>query len=266
MIKEILSYYNLSCEPFSKEIKTEKLQVLPSIEKTLKGLEMLIETKGIGVITGKSGTGKSCIIRLLKDKLNTGLYKPVYMCHTSVTLLEFYIHLCSGLGLQQSSRKAMMFQNVKDRLLTLNKSNRIHPILIIDEAHLLDYSILQEIRLLTNFEIDSYSGLTVIFCGQESFNLKLGLTILEPLANSVTFSFNIDSLNKDETFSYIEKRIIDSGCSNPLFTKGALTLIHQASGGVIRTINAIANSSLIKAYYTKSASVEVEHVNSVINR
>lgn len=266
MIKEITSYYNLSTSPFSKEIDTEKLQILPSIEKILKGLEMLIETKGIGVITGKSGTGKSCIIRLLKKQLNTGLYKSVYMCHTSISLLDFYLHLCCGFGLQPSSRKAMMFKNVKERLLTLNKSNRIHPVLIIDEAHLLDYSILQEIRLLTNFEIDSYSGLTVIFCGQESFNLKLGLTILEPLANSITFSFIVDSLNKDETFCYIEKRIIDCGCANPLFTKGALTLIHQASGGVLRTINTIANSSLIKAYYTKSAQVEVDHVNSVINR
>ena len=266
MDKEILSFFNLSQIPFSKEIKTEELHLLPSTEKYLKSLDLLIQTKGIGVMTGKSGTGKSCILRYLKNKLNTGLYKVLYLCHTSTGLLEFYTHLCSILGIEAGSRRAKMFNAIKERILTLNRSNRIHPVLILDEAHLLNNEILQEIRLLTNFEIDSYNALSVIFCGQECFNMKLGLTILESLANSITININVDSLNKDETFSYIEKRISDSGCSNTVFTKNAMNLIHQSSGGILRIINSICNGALYKAFLSKSYSVEVEHVKNVIDR
>jgi general secretion pathway protein A len=266
MNKDVLSYFNLTENPFDKEIKTEKLHLLPSVENCLKILELLVETKGIGVMTGKSGTGKSCMIRILKNKINSGLYKVLYFCHSSITLLEFYSHLCVLFGLETKTKRGVMFRTIKDHIINLNKSLRIHPILIIDEAHLLSHDILQEIRLLTNFEIDSYNAITILFCGHESFNMKLGLSILESLANSITINISIDSLNKEETFSYIEKRINDCGNSNKIFTNNASTLIHQASGGIFRVINKIAYASLVKAYFSKSSTVEVEHVKASIER
>ena len=125
---------------------------------------------------------------------------------------------------------------------------------------------MQEIRLLTNFDIDSYNALTVLFSGQESFTLRLGLSILESLANSITININIESLSKDETFAFIEKRINDCGNTNKLYTNNALTLIHQSSGGILRIINKIASSSLLKAYFSKSSTIEAEHVKSAIER
>jgi general secretion pathway protein A len=266
MNREIMSYFNLNQNPFDKEIKTENLHLLPSIEKYLKSLELLIETKGIGVMTGKSGTGKSCIIRLLKNKLNAGLYKVLYLCHSSTTLLEFYSHVCALFGLETKTKRGIMFRTIKDHIIAMNKSQRIHPVLIIDEAHLLNNDILQEIRLLTNFEIDSYNAITILFCGHENLNMKLGLSILESLANSITINISVDSLNKEEAFSYVEKRINHCGNSNKIFTNNALTLIHQGSGGIFRIINKIAHASLVKAYLSKSSTVEVEHVKASIER
>ena len=159
-----------------------------------------------------------------------------------------------------------MFKNVKERIITLNQSNHIHPILMIDEAHLLSNDILQEIRLLTNFEIDSVNALTVLFCGMDSFNMKLGLSILESLANSVTISIFIDSLKKEETFSFIEKRISDCGNTNRIFTKNALELIHQVSGGILRIISRICYGALLNAYYSKSETIEAEHIKSIVER
>lgn len=266
MNRELCSFYNLTGLPFTKEIKVENLHMLPSVDASLKKLKLLIEIKGIGTLTGKSGTGKSCIIRMLKSQLNTGLYKILYLCHSSIAILGFYVHLCNLLGLQTSIRRGIMFRAIKERILTLNKSNRIHPILILDEAHMLGIDILRDLRLLTNFEIDSFNALTVILCGQESLNQKFGLSILEPLANSISISVNVSSLPKEETFSYIEQRITAAGGMTNLFTKNALNLIHQASGGVMRNINTIANSALLKAYLSKHPQVENEHVNAVIER
>jgi len=69
MNKKMLSYFNLSELPFSKEISTQKLLKLPTVEKALNSVKLLVETKGIGLLTGKSGSGKSCILRLLKEAL-----------------------------------------------------------------------------------------------------------------------------------------------------------------------------------------------------
>jgi len=266
MIRDLLSFFNLTQMPFTKEILSSALLTLPSVEKAIESLKMLIEIKGIGMVFGKSGAGKSSLIRILLEGLNQGLYYPVYLCHTSISLTEFYSHLSTVLGLEPTGRRAAMFRNIQNRILTLNKTNRTHPILIIDEAHMLRNEILAEIRLLLNFEIDSFKGLTVILCGQEFLKAKLGLSILEPLANSITISVFTDGLPEDETYSYIEKRLHDSGNGNPIFTKNALKMIYQASGGIFRVIGKVAEASLIKAFQMKSNQVEAEHVKMCLAR
>jgi type II secretory pathway predicted ATPase ExeA len=264
--RQMLSYFNLSSPPFTKEIPTEKLQLLPSFERNMAAARLLVETRGIGLITGKAGTGKSCLLRLLAHGLAPGLYKPFYLCHTSVGIHEFYTHLVSLFGLQPSFRRAAMFRELKERILSLNTTSHVHPLLLIDEAHLMNNDILAEIRLLTNFQFDSLNALTVILCGGENLNRKFGLSILEALANSITITISMESLPKEETFSYIEHRLSLCGLKTPLFTKNAMELIHQASGGILRTIGAIANAALLKAFISKSQQIETEHVQSVIQR
>lgn len=266
MNRDLLSFYNLSALPFDKEIAVEDLAPLPTVEKTLNSVRLLIEIRGTGILTGESGAGKSCIIRMLDHQLNAGLYKLIYLCHSSVGICEFYGHLCDGLGLQTHRYRATMFRSVKERILSLNKSSNIHPILVLDDAHLLCVEILKEIRLLTNFEIDSYNALTVLLVGQQSLCKTFGLSSLEPLVNSITVNTHLATLPKEESFSYVEHRVTQVGGAATLFTKNALALIHQAGGGIMRNINTIAQSSLYKAYHTKSTQVEVEHVKAVIER
>ena len=264
--RDMLSYFNLTALPFSKEIAADKLLLLPSIERHLAASELLMQTRGIGVLTGRSGTGKSCLLRLLSDRLQPGLYKSYYLCHTSVGLVEFYTHLCDLFGLTPGFRRASMFRAIKEHLLSMQDTSHIHPVLIIDESHLLNNDILAEIRLLTNFNIDSVNALTVLLCGNEHLPRRFGLSVLEPLASSITISISVEALLKEETFSYIESRMSDCGASAPLFTKNSLELIHQASAGNMRAIGTIATSALWKAFLSKSQQIEAEHVQSVIQR
>jgi general secretion pathway protein A len=264
--RDMMSYFNLTALPFTKEITPDKLLLLPSVERNLAAAQLLVETRGIGVLTGKSGAGKSCLLRLLADKLQPGLYKSYYMCHTSVGLVEFYTHLCDLFGLNPGSRRATMFRVIKEHILSMQKSSRIHPVLIIDESHLLNNDILAEIRMLTNFNLDSLNALTVLLCGNEHLPRRFGLSVLEPLASSITISISVEALPKEETFTYIESRLSACGAATPLFTKNALELVHQASAGFMRAIGTIATSSLWKAFLAKSEQVEAEHVQSVIQR
>jgi type II secretory pathway predicted ATPase ExeA len=132
MNRELLSYFNLSGLPFTKEIPAKHLVSLPTVEQALASVRLLVDTRGIGLLTGESGCGKSCLIRLLLQQLNPGLYKPVYFCHSSVGILEFYSHLCAGFGLEPRHQRAPMFRELKDHILSLNRSAHVHPVLAID--------------------------------------------------------------------------------------------------------------------------------------
>lgn len=263
---EMLGYFGLAQPPFVKEIPTEALHLLPSVKSNLASARLLVDTRGIGVVTGKAGTGKSCLLRLLADSLPAGLYKSYYLCHSSVGIVEFYTHLCSIFGLEPCYRRAAMFRELQQHILALNTASHIHPVLLIDESHLLSNDILAEIRLVTNFRFDSLNALTVILCGNETLTRKFGLSALESLASSITITISVDSLAPEETCSYIETRLACCGQKAPLFTKNAVTLIHQASGGILRTIGTIANAALLKAFLATSTQVEVEHVQSVLQR
>ena len=263
---EMLSYFGLAEPPFSKELSTAHLLMLPSVQRNLASARLLVDTRGIGVISGKAGTGKSCLLRLLFDSLAPGLFKSFYLCHSSVGIVEFYTHLCTLFGLEPCYRRAAMFRELQSHILTLATVSHVHPVLAIDEAHLLSNDILAEIRLLTNFRLDSLNALTVILCGNETLARKFGLSVLESLATSITVTVSVDSLTAEESFSYIEARISACGQKAPLFTKNAMTLVHQASGGILRTIATIASASLLKAFLASSKQVETEHVQSVIQR
>jgi type II secretory pathway predicted ATPase ExeA len=235
--RELLSFFSLSATPFSKEIPTAQLHLLPSVKRNLASAHLLVETRGIGVISGKAGTGKSCLLRLLASQLTPGLYKSFYLCHASVGIMEFYTHLCSLFGLQIYARRAAMFRQLQQHILALTTTSHLHPVLFIDEAHLLSNDILAEIRLLTNFHIDSCNALSILLCGNEDLPRKFGLSILESLASSITVTIVVDSLPVEETFSYVETRLSECGQKSPLFTKNALTLLHQASAGILRMIS-----------------------------
>ncbi|MDA3955767.1 AAA family ATPase [Oceanispirochaeta sp.] len=265
-MRDVYSHFNLSSDPFTREIKTENLKTLPGVSNALEQLQILFDTKGIGILTGKSGSGKTCVLRMASDSLHQGTYESHYICHTSVGIQEFYSHLCHTFGLQPCGRRAPMYKAVHEHILNMHRTKHVHPILIIDEADKLGNDILQEIRLIANFNYDSLNAVTILLCGQEPLIQKLGLSSLESLANSVTVTVRMDTLKKEETFSYIEQRIGDVSSGASIFTKPSMNLIHDASSGVMRVINNMAQHALIKAYLSGNSTVEKEHVQSVLSR
>ena len=262
--KEILSYFNLESHPFDKEIKTDSLMKLPTIEKASEELNLLIETKGIGLLTGPSGCGKSSLIRKTASGLNPGLHKPFYISHTSLGTAEFYQSFAAALGLSSGGRRCTVFRRIKEFIISLNNGQRIHPVIFIDEAHALSSDTLKEIRMLINFEYDSKNACTIVLSGHSSLRQKLSLNIFTSLANSITYSIKMDSLSAAETFSYIEGRINAIGGTPSLFTQNAMKLIHDISGGILRVCGTAAWQSMIKAFRLQSKQVEKEHVQMVI--
>jgi type II secretory pathway predicted ATPase ExeA len=253
---DMLSYFGMSCDPFAHDLDQSRLLRLPSIEDSLSSLGFFCDRRGIGVLVGKSGVGKSCLIRLLVSTLPVGLYRPVYLCHSTVSVTEFYGHLAAAFNLPVCGRRASLFRAIQDHVLQLNRSNKIHPILIIDEAQCLSNDILVELRQLLNFQYDSETCMSILLCGQEEFLARLRLSFLESLANSVTTTVVMKPLLSEETASYLEERLKHSGARADLFSPPAVRAIHNASHGIMRSINALASAAIQKAWRAKSDIVE----------
>lgn len=263
--RELVQFFGLERLPFDKETETTSLQKLPSVQANLESLSLFVDTRGTALVCGQSGSGKSCLLRLLCNELHQGLYKPLYLCHASVSVSEFYTHIAATLGLPACGRRAALFRAIQANVLELAKK-RVHPLLIIDEAHMLSNDILSEIRLLTNFEMDSRNALSVLLCGQDSFLPRLDLALLEPLANSISMSVSTKGLPEEETYSYIETSISACGSSHQIFTPTAMKAVHQFSTGLMRTVNNIARAGMKKAQLANSRTVEAEHIRQAVQR
>jgi type II secretory pathway predicted ATPase ExeA len=263
LFQDMLSYFNMNSDPFARDIEPARLLKLPSIEESLASLGFFCERRGIGLLIGKSGSGKSCLLRLLVSGLPVGLYQPVYLCHSTVSLPEFYGHLAAAFTLQSQGRRSTLFRAVKDHVYQLHRSQRIHPVLIIDEAHCLSNDILVELRQLLNFQYDSETCMSILLCGQEDLLARLRLSLLEPLANSVTTTVTMKPLTLDETTSYLEERLRQVGARTDLFSQPAVRAIHNASHGVMRSINAIASGGILKAWRVKAQVVESDFITAM---
>jgi len=262
ILSNLLSFFSMQADPFSRDIDTARLLSLPSIGEALDSLSFFCQRRGIGVLAGKSGSGKSCLLRMLCAALPPGLYRPVYLCHTSVSVTEFYGHVANAFMLRPNGRRASLFRAIKDHVVQLHRAEHIHPVLIVDEAHLLSIDVLLELRQLLNFQYDAETCLSVLLCGQDELLFKLRLSILEPLANSVTTTVMAKSLTQDDTASYLEERLKQVGARPDIFSVQAVRAIHNASHGVMRTINTIALAGMYKAWRIQSNQVESDFITT----
>jgi general secretion pathway protein A len=264
-LQEMLSYFSLQNDPFGRDIETSQLLRLPLISEALMHLDFFCERRGIGILTGKSGSGKSCLLRLLVSRLPAGMFRPVYLCHSSVSVGEFYGHVATAFNLPARGRKASLFRSIKEHVYQLQHTEKIHPLLIIDEAHALSNDILMELRQLLNFQYDSETCLSILLCGQDEILSRLRLSILEPLANSITTTVTMKPLSLDETGSYLEERVKLAGGQRNLFSPQAVRAIHNTSHGVMRLINSIASGGLIKAWRIQTPMAEAEQITSMMS-
>jgi len=260
---DMLSYFGMSSDPFAHDLEPSRLLRLPGIEDSLSSLGFFCERRGIGVLAGKSGSGKSCLIRLLVAGLPVGLYRPVYLCHSTVSVTEFYGHLASAFNLPVRGRRAALFRAIQTHVIQLHHSNKIHPVLIIDEAQCLSNDILIELRQLLNFQYDSVTCMSILLCGQEELLARLRLSFLESLANSITTTVVMKPLLPDETASYLEERLKHSGARADLFSPPAVRAIHNASHGIMRSLNALASAAIQKAWRAKAEIVESDLITTM---
>lgn len=253
-------HFGLKFNPFDKEIPTDKLYASRDMKELDSRLKYMLDARGICLIVGEPGSGKSTGLRKLAENLNRSLYRPCYLPLTTLTVKEFYQALALLLGETPSHKKVTLFKQIQNCIENLYYEQRVTPVIIVDEIHMAPVPVLDDLRLLFNFRIDSANPYVLILSGQPQIRNKLALNVCYPLRQRISMRYSMQGLTVEETADYCMSRMRIAGCMNDVFTPAALVAIHTISGGFPRSINNIAIASLLYATVRKILTVDEEAV------
>ena len=239
------AFYGLSSDPFSKDTKAGDCFKSADFSQALSRLEFLKNTLGFGLLTGEPGVGKSFLLRYFVDSLNPNLYKCVYIPISTLTVMEFYRALCSGLGVMPCFKKVDMFRQIQESIYTYKNSKNITPVIIVDEAQFVKNQVLDDLRIIFNFDMDSKDYSILILSGQLPFITQLSRQTHEALRQRIIVNYCLKGLTRDETKEYVISRLKLAGCFEPIFTDSALELLFSGTNGALRPLNSLARMCLI---------------------
>lgn len=209
----------------------------------------LSSAKGMALLIGDAGTGKTTLLRTALRDESRGAIKCIYICNPALTRAEFIELVAKGVGLSEEAAhsKAAFLIELEEAVQERRARGEILAI-VIDEAQSLPYELLEEIRLLANFETDTEKLLPVVLAGQPELAARLNEPSLRQLKQRIALRCELAPLTLEETASYIAGRIrIAGGETTKVFTRDAVVMVHQRSRGIPRIINVICDNSFVTA-------------------
>lgn len=259
------AYWGMEFNPFDKNSNVLNHFKSEDFTQMSGRLEHLKNIKGIGLFTGFSGSGKTFNLRCFSSSLNSNLFKPVYIPLSTVTVLEFYKALTYALDLELSFKKIDLFKNIQERIVTLSKDKKITPVIMIDEAQYLKTEILNDLKILFNFDMDSKNYAIVILSGQPVLNNILSKQVHESLKQRVVINYNFSGISKQETSDYISSRLQLSGVHNQIFNPNSIEAIYSCCNGSIRKLNSIIEKCLMIGCQKKVDIIDTEIIMAAQN-
>jgi len=246
------TFFGFKKTPFSQNPDPQQLFESAAWNHVRTRLQFLVEHRGVALLTGEVGSGKSTASRTFLGALNANLYKVVYIHWTSGSVLDLLRLVARGLDLEPSHYRSNLVQQISDAVLRLNKTKKQHPILVLDEAQLLCHEALEQMPLLLNFEMDSCPYLSLALVGQPLLRRTLSLQIHEPLRQRVAVHYHLEGLSRDELDGYVAHQLKAAGVKQPLFDDTAQQALYQATKGILRKVNKLALTALRLAASRKS--------------
>ena len=257
-------FFNLKEKPFNLTPDPQFLYLGESHREALALMTYAIqERKGFMVITGEVGTGKTTLIHALLRKLDADT-KTVFIFNPILDVRDFFKFVCIDLGIQaKDGTKGDCLLEIYQFLVESYKKKG-NVVLIIDEAHNLKPFLLEEIRLLSNFETATDKLIQIILVGQPELSYTLNLPKCRPLKQRISLWFYINPLSQKETNEYVRSRLSKAGLENPCFTEKAIEEIFRHSKGIPRLINILCDNSLTIGYGMDKKKIDENVVKETI--
>lgn len=209
--------------------------------------------KGVVMLTGEIGCGKTLTSRALVQSLPAGRYDVALIANPSLPSLEFLTEILYQLGLEAGGQKVAMLHRLNDHLLA-NRRREIATVLMVDEAQAVrDPAVFEDIRLLLNFQPNDDALLTLVLFGQPELNERV--RVLPQLDQRIAIRSHLRPFSADETASYVRFRLEAAGGRADLFTKDAHHEVFVLSRGLCRVINNLCDLSLFLGAQEQAAEI-----------
>jgi general secretion pathway protein A len=233
--------------PFRKNVKAHNMFDSQSQRELRHGLHLWLEIRGLGLVTGASGVGKSISLRRLVADLPTDRYTVHRFGQIPTTPLGFLRALARQLGLRPRLHLADLFEDIRESLARHEDEHGTHPVLILDDAEGMRTGTLDLVRRLTAHELDGTEPVSILLVGTERLLDSLRDPNLVPLRTRFGYAHQLRAFGMEDARNYVRHHIQASGATDKLFTDGAITSLFAASQGVPRQLNQLALQALVDA-------------------
>ena len=247
MIDAVVTRFGLARMPFGRDLPPSRLHRHRDCGEAAARIAWAVSEKTIAMITGEVGTGKTVAIRSAVADLDPSGHTVIYIGNPATGVRGILAHVVTALGGRPVHGTAALAVQAWTVLAGEAAERGRTPVLIIDEAHMLDHDQLESIRMMTNHDMDSSTPFATILVGQPTLRHSVKLGVLAALEQRITVRYQMKGMTPDETASYVRHHLEQAGRTAELFTDDAAAQIHQAARGKPRTVNNICTAALIAA-------------------
>jgi type II secretory pathway predicted ATPase ExeA len=259
-----LHHFALTRFPFHDHLETDELFDSAASTEAEARLHHLLELRGIGLLTGEVGSGKTTVCRKTTAALHAGLYRVFYVTLSTGHVMDMYKQIAWELGLPTERNRAGAYRAIRTEISRLVTEAKQQPVLVVDEAHHLRNDVLEDLRLLTSYAMDAENRLCLLLIGLTELRRRLAMTVHESLDQRIVVRHHLPGLARDELPRYLEHRLRLAGTELPLFTKPALEALFQATNGMPRKVNRLAHYALTAAALENAQQVNDHHLYAAL--
>jgi type II secretory pathway predicted ATPase ExeA len=264
MIANLQAHYGFTRMPFGRNLAPGMLHRHHAHNEAVARITWAVTERSIGIITGEVGAGKTVAVRAVMADLDTSRHTVIYLPNPMIGVRGIHEAIVTTTGANPTNLTARLVAQSRAALAAEHDERGRTPILIIDEAHLLNYEQLETIRMLSNHAMDRDSPLAVILIGQPTLRRQMKLAVLAALEQRVGIRYTMPPMTSDETASYIKHHTAQAGRSDTLFSDDAVALIHTTARGYPRAVNNLALQALVATYAERKAIVDESAARAAI--
>lgn len=260
----LLQYFGFIQQPFDKNLPLKQLFISKQISQLFTQLQLFLHRRGIALITGEIGAGKSTTLRAFTEQLEKNIYDIAYIPDPTIGIRGILNSVAGQLKLEAGYFKWKITEKLKSAIENNSSDYKKTTLLIIDEAQLLTPKNLEEMRLFTNFKIDSQTPLILILSAQPDLNKIINLNSMKALAQRINFRYHLSGLDVSEAVEYVKHHLQVAGRTDTLFTDDVINEIFQQSKGILRVINNLCYDCLLDVYYQNKNIVDMPTLERVL--
>lgn len=256
----MIKHFGLKSLPFTREIQIKERVKFPFIEAESEALLSAIKCRMSAALIAPAGSGKTLVLRTIKKSLPEARYRAHYVKVTGVSKRDMCREISTAIGAKPAGNYPMLVRAIQEHLENTLDVDGLRPVMLIDECHDMPPQVLDMLRLLTNFAMDSKLVVSLILAGQPPLKTLLQKESLGAITSRLAHCGQLRLLSRPESRRYLEHRMRIAGSTNFPFDDDACEALFELSRGNLRALDQLGRKSLEMASEKKSKIVDPDHV------